>query len=66
MTESQRLREKFREAAALGQHDLADSYFRAALEAGAKEMDAIIPGSGDAWRGIGKAVEKLRPSAQET
>jgi hypothetical protein len=56
MTEYQRLRKKWEEAVRRGQIDLAQEYFQATLEAGAKEMDAIIPGYGDAWRRVGKAM----------
>jgi len=66
MSERQRLVEKFKEAAMRGQHDVADAYFQAALEAGAKELDAPISGSGDVWRGLGRAVANIRPLAQET
>jgi hypothetical protein len=59
MTEREQLQAKFREAAARGQFDLADEYFQAAMEAGAKEMDAMQPGSGEVWRGLAKAVATI-------
>lgn len=59
MTEREQLIGKWKEAVARHQYDLAGEYFQAALEAGAKEMDAVQPGSGEPWRGIAKAVAAL-------
>lgn len=59
MSEVEQLKAKWNEAVARKQYDIAEGYFQALLEAGAKDMDSIKPGSGDVWRDIGRACAAL-------
>ena len=65
MTERDHLVAQWKEAVARSQFDIAQGYFEAALEAGAKELDRLHPGAGEPWRGIGEALSALTNSMRE-
>lgn len=59
MSERLELIEKWKEAVARQQFDIAGEYFQRIMEVGAKDLDEKQPGAGQVWRELAHSVAEL-------